>query len=70
MKEETERRCKELQSSQSQDLEQRVTQVQEQVNQWQSTQKTTSVASIWSQPPVEGPISHPTLRFLLLVVTY
>jgi len=32
------------------------------VNQLQSTQTTTSVASIWSQPPVEGPIKPPHLE--------
>ena len=62
LKEEVEKRRKDLEVSRDRDLEQRVTQMQEQVNQLKSSQSTASVANIWSQTSAQGPIKPPQLE--------
>ena len=49
-REEAERKRREIEASQSLNLEHRVTQVQEQVRLLQADTPTTGIASIWSQP--------------------
>ena len=61
LKEENEKRRKELELSQNTSLEQRVTQVQEQVAQLQYL-KSGNVASIWSQSSVQGSLKPPKLE--------
>ena len=64
MKEELERRRRdrESESSSTRGLEQRVVQVQEQINRLQSAPSDTRLAGIWSQPTAEGPIKPPQLE--------
>ena len=64
MKEELERRRRdrESESSSTRGLEQRVVQVQEQINRLQSAPSDTRLAGIWSQPTAEGPIKPPQLN--------
>ena len=64
MKEELERRRRdrESESSSTRGLEQRVVQVQEQINCLQSAPSDTRLAGIWSQPTAEGPIKPPQLE--------
>ena len=61
LKEETEKRRKELEVAATPGLEQRVAQVQEQVDNLQASQPTTNVARIWS-PAVQGSIKPPQLE--------
>jgi len=63
MKEEVERKRKDLESLQDQDLEHRVTRVQEQVDRLQSTQPPPGLLTIWSFPADEAPIMPPQLDF-------
>ena len=60
LKEEAEKKRREIEASQSLSLEQRVTQVQEQVRQLQSGTPSTGIANIWSQPNL-GPMKPPQL---------
>lgn len=62
LKEESERKRRELENSPTTGLMERVTQVQEQINRLQSTQSTTSLSGIWSPPTTEGPIKPPQLE--------
>ena len=62
MKEETEKRRKELESTQTLWLEQRVTQVQEQVDRLNSAHSTPTLSDIWSHTPTETSIKPPKLE--------
>ena len=61
LKEEIEKKCKDLEGSENQGLVQRVTQVQEQMDQLQSVQPLTSLSTIWTHSTDEVPIKPPQL---------
>ena len=60
LKEELKRKRREHEGRESQNLEQRMEQMQEQVRQLQSTHQPTGMANIWSQP-APGPLKPPQL---------
>ena len=51
IKEEIDKRCKDLEGSENHDLVQRVTQLQEQMDRLQSVQPPTSLSTIWTHSP-------------------
>lgn len=61
MKEEVERKCKEIQDR---DLENRASRVQEQVDRLQSTQSSSGLSTIWGRPADEAPIKPPQLDLM------
>ena len=61
MKEEIEKRRKDLEGLENQDLVQRVTRVQEQMDRLQSVQPPTSLSTIWTHSTGEAPIKAPQL---------
>lgn len=61
MKEEIEKRRKDLEGLENQDLVQRVTRVQEQMDRLQSAQPPTSLSTIWTHSTGEAPIKAPQL---------
>ena len=70
MKEEIEKRRKGLEGSENQDLVQRVTRVQEQMDRLQSVQPPTNLSTIWTHSTDEAPLSHPSWIFLYLMERY
>ena len=61
IKEEIDKRCKDLEGSENHDLVQRVTRLQEQMDWLQSVQPPTSLSTIWTHSTDEAPIKPPQL---------
>jgi len=70
MKEQIEKKCKDLKGVQGRDLEHRVSRVQEQVDRLQSTQPSLVYQQFGVALLMKHQLSHPNLIFLRLMETY